>query len=58
MTDEQLRVFLILHAFYNGVTTLAVEYDAKTITAERLADRVKDLSKAYEARLLKKDERP
>ena len=40
MEGEQLRVFLILHAFFQGVCALSREYHDKTITAERLADRV------------------
>jgi hypothetical protein len=51
MNDEQLRAFLQLHAFYHGVSALAIECAANTITKERLADRVIELSKAYEAKL-------
>ena len=54
MEGEQLRVFLILHAFFQGVCALSREYHDKTITAERLANRVKELAQSYE-QALKKD---
>lgn len=56
MNDEQLRVFLILHAYFHGVAALAVECEAGNLTKERLADRVIERAKKYEAALKGKAE--
>jgi hypothetical protein len=55
MSDEQLRVFLTLHAFFHGVSALAAECEAGNLTKERLADRVIDRVKKYEAALKGKE---
>lgn len=56
MNDEALRRYFVLSSFFDRVETLAVEFDAKTITAERFAERARDLAKHYSAELKKKDE--
>lgn len=57
MTDEQLRVLLLLEGYYIATSTLAVEYVAKKIDAEHFAQRVVGLSKAYEQKLKPRDGR-
>jgi len=54
MDPELMRRFTIYQSFYDRVSTLAFEYHAKTITAERLAERVVEMSQSYDKALHKK----
>ena len=51
MDAELMRQLLICRSFFDGVSVLAVECELGNIKKERLAERVIELSKKYEAAL-------
>lgn len=56
MTDEQLRILLLLHSFFERVSLAARDFHEQKIMALHLADRVLSLSQEYEKKLARKGE--